>query len=115
MGGKRLSTLPPSLETTRLIENLKALPNTSVERIGGTDSDSWPQRIRGYSATCHFDLTLFDPGRFIFNIVVRQDDKVEDWGEGIMTAIAKSQGNKSSGPNSSLPLEEGGGGMADPM
>jgi hypothetical protein len=105
---------PPSLETAQLFENLKALPNTSVEQIGGPDSDSWPQRIRGYSAVCHFDLTFFDPGRFIFNIVVRQDDKVEEWGEGIMTAIAKSQGNKSSDPNSTLPLKGGGGDDGEP-
>lgn len=81
----------PLLNSARLVDHLKELPEALIEKMGDTVDGTWPQRIRGYSGVCHFDLTIFDLSRFILDLVLRQGEEMEKWVEGILTAIAKSQ------------------------
>lgn len=99
---------PPPLDPARLLQALNALPDVTVEPVAEPTRRDWPLQIRGFSTDGHFDLTVFDSGRFIFSLVVRQEKSVEDWGETIMTAIVNSQSGKSPGSNSTLITGDGG-------
>jgi hypothetical protein len=87
---------PPDLKVLTLTEELKALPETFIERIDESqDEQSWPVTIQGFSQLNHFKLTILEPGRFSLFMVLRRGEDPSRWFHAILDAIGKGQVGRS--------------------
>lgn len=83
---------PPPLSAPELIANMGKLPDMFVERITeGPEDRWWPLHLRAFSREAYIRLMIFDWGRFLLNLTLRQGESEDVWFERILAVIAKSQ------------------------